>query len=715
MRKLIFVWVLLLCIPMSLKAQTDDDQLLFFRNTGEVNLFYTSRIDSIVCSHMAADQTMHDTIVSQIVYTADTMVVVPICEIDSVAVGSRNAIVTKENVRMMRNVDSLWIAGYDGTHLYYKSNTPEDMLPKVDEKLFYGKADNLFPFGLAARVDALTKRTDDYMVTLTHVELSDIFERLFYAGTLEPLPDVATRNAAKSVLHAPLSPERPSWELQRTQTLQFNIPLADYANLYGTDELGIGGQIVVDPLHGFYHFKGVISNDIDAGADVHIDDLEPLETHKDLLTIPLGTYALVFTPMIVVSAFAELNAEMNGGIKVMRSGSIPFEYIRRPNADPVFTLGTPTATDGGATMLSHLTLNGDLMIGIRAALDCNVLLQMAGARLSVGVGPSFEGEFGFGALTKLRNFDQDFYGKACLNTCLKIRAKGSIYHRSLSDNNEDETEFFGMDFKLLQRQLDLFPRYTQTTAVAVPATVSPEVTMSTRSSNEVLGDLETGFELVTTDNHVVDSVYVGTVKAGTESVQGQSGAITIDRTAVDDVSHLLARPIFHYAGYTIAAPSVALRSDTQIQPMVFAGSNGAVTFLSGVPFTGQAVKDSTLYMAGPYLPVAVTDTLFHQPTPPHIGIYIDDYRSALLLGTWSGTEAGHEVSYTFNEDRTGTYVCDNAEHSFTYQQNVPQAGRLIIAVADNTRKVLTIVHVSETVMQYRLPNDSKLYTLNKQS
>ena len=33
-----------------LKAQSEADQLLIFRNTGEVNLLYSNEIDSIVCS-----------------------------------------------------------------------------------------------------------------------------------------------------------------------------------------------------------------------------------------------------------------------------------------------------------------------------------------------------------------------------------------------------------------------------------------------------------------------------------------------------------------------------------------------------------------------------------------------------------------------------------------------------------------------------------------
>ena len=82
-------------------AQTENDQLLVFRNTGEVNLLYSNEIDSVVCSVYDKDSVVHDEFVTQVFYTQDTTLVVPIAEIDSVAFGSRNIVEYKDNVRLL--------------------------------------------------------------------------------------------------------------------------------------------------------------------------------------------------------------------------------------------------------------------------------------------------------------------------------------------------------------------------------------------------------------------------------------------------------------------------------------------------------------------------------------------------------------------------------------------------------------------------------------
>ena len=136
MRRYVLFIMMLLGTFSSIFAQDDSGQVLIFRNTGEINLLFASEIDSIVCSSVKTENSNDEVVPSQLFYTKDTTLVVPVSEIDSVAFGSRNAIEPKENVRMMASEDSLWITGYDGDYVYYKGNTPDNILPKVDEKLF---------------------------------------------------------------------------------------------------------------------------------------------------------------------------------------------------------------------------------------------------------------------------------------------------------------------------------------------------------------------------------------------------------------------------------------------------------------------------------------------------------------------------------------------------------------------------------------------------
>ena len=125
----------LLSLTSSLQAQEQADpgeQLLVFRNTGVVDLLYTNEVDSILTN---------DT--TQVFYAKDTVLVVPIDELDSVAVGSRNEMKFHDGVKELKKTEDLpWIIRFDGQIIYYRTNTPANILPTVGTKLFYGLEHN---------------------------------------------------------------------------------------------------------------------------------------------------------------------------------------------------------------------------------------------------------------------------------------------------------------------------------------------------------------------------------------------------------------------------------------------------------------------------------------------------------------------------------------------------------------------------------------------
>ena len=120
MKKLLTLFLSLIAL-LPIYAQTErGEQVLVFRNTGEVNLFFSEQLDSIVYSRLDTANVEHENIVSQIFYSPDTAIVIPINEIDSVAFGSRNETVFKKEVRQLNDVDCQWIIKYDGSNIFYK-------------------------------------------------------------------------------------------------------------------------------------------------------------------------------------------------------------------------------------------------------------------------------------------------------------------------------------------------------------------------------------------------------------------------------------------------------------------------------------------------------------------------------------------------------------------------------------------------------------------
>ena len=149
MKKLLTLFLSLIAL-LPIYAQTErGEQVLVFRNTGEVNLFFSEQLDSIVYSRLDTANVEHENIVSQIFYSPDTAIVIPINEIDSVAFGSRNETVFKKEVRQLNDVDCQWIIKYDGSNIFYKLSAPTNILPSKGDRLFYGERDELFLNGLA--------------------------------------------------------------------------------------------------------------------------------------------------------------------------------------------------------------------------------------------------------------------------------------------------------------------------------------------------------------------------------------------------------------------------------------------------------------------------------------------------------------------------------------------------------------------------------------
>ena len=152
-------------------AQNETEQLLIFRNTGEVNLLYSNEVDSIVCSYLDKDSIQYDDYVSQVFYAKDTTLIVPIAEIDSVAFGQRNVMKYKENVHQLTSKELSYIIRYDGEAIYYRIDTPSDILPSAGQKLFYGEMDDIFPIGLCAKVKNVEKMSTEIKVSVSDIGL----------------------------------------------------------------------------------------------------------------------------------------------------------------------------------------------------------------------------------------------------------------------------------------------------------------------------------------------------------------------------------------------------------------------------------------------------------------------------------------------------------------------------------------------------------------
>jgi len=672
----------LLSLTSSLQAQEQTEpgeQLLVFRNTGVVDLLYTNEVDSILTN---------DT--TQVFYAKDTTLVVPIAELDSVAVGNRNVIAYKSSTKVITE-DSEWIIRYDGENVYYKPNTPSAILPKVGDRLFYGKQDELFPIGLVCKVNAIDFVNNEYKVNVSDVELNEVFDQLFYAG---PAKDVPAANSRRVPIY--------------NDKLTCEIPLTiigPNSSFEMSDEFGLDMNVVVHPLRGYYHIDCELSNELIAKLKVNLVKKDTCAFHKRLLDVPLGVYALVFTPTLHVDAFCQIKAELNASFQHTRSQKVRLDWTRERGKEDVFNITNLSESGEHADVKNQvdITLDGELFAGVGATFDLNFLRETAGARATVNAGPAIKGELSVGALAQGRNYLPDFYAKGDITLTLKLEGVGSVYFRNLLDGEEHETELMKREIDLFPQTLHLFPPYTHSNAVVCQSangandisTTTTEVATAVEELTQT--DIETGFEIVDELGEVVDSIFVGTIEAEPEDttvVQTFDTEISLPSTIKqEDLQGYTMRPIFHYAGYTISAAPVGIMKDVLLQSYSATQTNGAVTFIGNSPFLGSAMKDSTLYQVGLYLPVPLKNNVYQQGKDRKIitGTPIDDWHSSLLIGTWTGKVNGEDVTLTFNEDETGVF--NNV--AFVYELNNPQSGDLELRFDNGETMILRLLSVTE--------------------
>lgn len=683
----ILSWVLCVCVAAFCFAGTGDShrQILIFRNTGEVNLLYADNLDSITTTHEV-----------QRFFLKDSVITVPVAEIDSVAFGERNVIEIAENVRELTDTDSGYIIKYENNVIYYKLYTPQDLVPCKDEKLYYPERTEIFPYGLSAVVRTVRKSAEAIEVEVEEVELHEIYKRLFYAGPIR----LQTEPRSVPMKEIDIDGEIP---------LSFEIELGKIGKLELGGNIDVTGTLVVNLFgRSYFHADIDIEPSVGFGFKLNSDDSNLLEWEsEDKIRIPIATLAKIINIEAAVRMFAELEAELNFHYTTELRAKYRTSWTRRDGINE-FTMSRVLPKNSKEQAQIDVTLEGSLFSGVALLLDFDII-GVAGVREKLRFGSDFSGELGFGVLRSLDKYEPEGYGKGELTYGLRTKMESGVYRRNFFSGGENYEKLLDhFDFTFGKKKLFLFPDCSGTKAVrSLPS--DQEVSASTKITVPLERPLEMGFALVDGSGKTVDSTFVTTVDAGHGNVQGVCGAMTAASTAA--LSGFRSQPIFHYAGYTVKAAPVPVGSNVFIQPFALFASNGPVSVISGMPFTGEVRTEQTTYLAGAYLPVHVRDTVFVPGSEWGIGAgqYIPAGEQKNLYGTWWSEE---DITFIFREDYTGVRSESGSEETFAYEINSPRGGNLMLHYAQGE----TVVYNIESLTQSRMrlsDGQGRVITFNK--
>ncbi len=179
--------ILLLLLPaLTALSQTIGEAFYIYRNDGQFNAFFRNEIDSMAYSNYDADSVYCDEVVTQVVYTPDSIYRIPLAAIDSVGFVTPETVYLPGVIKLEGEIRK-YVIRQDSLTIFFNNNTPTAVLPHVGDKLVTTEMDDTFPVGFAGEVLEIKNKGNDIEVVCTAVGLTDIFE--YYYGVSQVVLD----------------------------------------------------------------------------------------------------------------------------------------------------------------------------------------------------------------------------------------------------------------------------------------------------------------------------------------------------------------------------------------------------------------------------------------------------------------------------------------------------------------------------------------------
>lgn len=362
-----------------------DNALYIYRNDGSFNAFLDSRIDSISYSTIDTSGVDCNGVVTQLIYTADSLYRIPLSSIDSIAFTERPAPEIKSDVYFLTSMHLPYIKRVEYNYLVFDSLIPCDLLPTkgsvIVSEIYEGKLER----GFAGRVDMIITNESEVYVVCNDVSITDIYDRLIITGsTLSSEASQQTSTLQRKVI---------TTKVNESNSKEFNLNgfSCDFGNINITNKptarldytifIERGKETVVSML--LYHTHNLSATMSYSENSEYTS--EPKWLIKSMAKLPYGLYArLDFGAFF--QALGNIEMELNvpysvGFVNGFTYNENGFTQVNRITKNE---LGKPTASVdmrgsltaglvGGVTLGfvadKLLSINGEIKSGVQIAAD----------------------------------------------------------------------------------------------------------------------------------------------------------------------------------------------------------------------------------------------------------------------------------------------------------------------------------------------------------
>lgn len=260
MKKTLFTLLMILTTAFGM-SQTIGEAFYVYRNDGMINTFFRSEIDSIAYSYYDADSLLYEEIVSQVVYTPDSIYQIPLAVIDSVGFVTPKTEYQPDVISLEGAIRD-YVIGSDSLTIYFRSNTPFNILPKTGDKLVTTEISDVFWGGFLGKVVGKEEKGDTIALHCDAIDLEEAYKCFYYSISGAPQSDF-NKSRAKGLewegYYAPDPFVYSSTNFLKTFFQPINCPITftPKFEISIAPTFGSKGSIIVHPLRGV-----VISMDI---------------------------------------------------------------------------------------------------------------------------------------------------------------------------------------------------------------------------------------------------------------------------------------------------------------------------------------------------------------------------------------------------------------------------------------------------------------------
>lgn len=400
-----FLTICITCVVLLGFAQNMADKAFYvYRNDNVINTFLFAEVDSITYSFLDADSLWHEDVVTQIIFTQDSVYFMPISLVDSISfivpeTKFQTGVIILEN-DILDNVLS-----FDSLTIFFKPNIPASLLPRVEDKLITMQPNEKFQSGFMGQVKSITNLVDSIAVECEVVGYEDVFETLYFvhANTLtDPAQQMPMRRyddgnwysdggTTFGPFKVPLNSLYAGISEVEAQKNAFSVTNEAYATI--TPTFWIKSALIINKLAGVsltvdIHSQVVVSETINLNGALEGSKEIPTPTGKYSLVLP-GITNLYYYGGIVFKAKADI-ALKNHWQQIMES-DYHFEMSYYPWI-PVPTIITKALmSNTHVKSTEHQTqgmINGTVSVGPFAELGLELVdrhLAKAGFRLEGGI------------------------------------------------------------------------------------------------------------------------------------------------------------------------------------------------------------------------------------------------------------------------------------------------------------------------------------------